>query len=517
MTRIKNFLSIYPSGRMRYFVILLSFIVSVVHGQMAGAQLAPGDYSGQDVLYYHRDAQACEDITPGDGGGSTGSEGESSGGSNTGGSGSGSSGGGGSGSSGSFAIPAARGKSAREAAIDANGKLLGVSHSEHVTFSKHAAASQEHRDYYITMRWGYVAWNWNGTSKKVQGGDAYYKWLNEAPRIVQVTNTRNGKSIYAAALEAGPAPWTGVDRRSNNDPKQGWSNPQVGTPPNYTGRVSGLAPKAFGYLDVKPGMYDGSGDILTYSWAPDQSVKPGPIDGAQSGDGSSDSGDVSSGGGDTSGSSNSSAPDCSNGTGSGDGEGGGTGGGDGSGGGGAGGATGQAASIISTINRFAWPKSTRGMSKNGQAKQAYQDAALGYFRSGCYGSGGTGPSGVCLADCTFFVATVMRASGADPGFPIGTSAIRKYLLNNEGKKYTIIRNPKVSDLKPGDIVQTLQGGSSASGSWSGHIAFYMGPAQGEDGKSYDGADAAKYSRVPGYTNISSTLGKKDTIAARLIQ
>ena len=177
-------------------------------------------------------------------------------------------------------IPATTGKSAEEAAIDENGKFLSGNLSEHVAFADLASsASQEHRDYYITMRWGYTEWNWDGTSSGIVDQD-YYDWLAEAPRIVEVTNPRTGKVINAAVLQSGPAPWTGVDRSSNNTPKQGWINPQTGTPEEYTGRVSGLAPEAYQYLEVEPGTYDGSGDELEYKWAPDQTVTPGPADGA---------------------------------------------------------------------------------------------------------------------------------------------------------------------------------------------------------------------------------------------
>ncbi|MCL2037494.1 hypothetical protein FWG95_00565 [Candidatus Saccharibacteria bacterium] len=180
----------------------------------------------------------------------------------------------------SFAIPATSGKAGLEEAVLENGALISNPSGPKVTFSGFAALGQEYRDYYITMRWGYVAWYWNGKSATTDGGPAYLAWMREAPRIVKVTNPDNGKSIYAAAIEAGPAPWTGVDTYSNNDPKQGWSNPQVGTPSGYTGRVSGFPPVAFDYLEIKQGMYNGTGTVLTYEWAADQSVKPGPTDGS---------------------------------------------------------------------------------------------------------------------------------------------------------------------------------------------------------------------------------------------
>ena len=177
-------------------------------------------------------------------------------------------------------IPATKGKAGLEEAINEQGK---VPSGGTITFSKFASKGQEYRDYYITMRWDYVAWNWNGTSESFGDDGGYFEWMNEAPRIVHVTNPRTGKSIYAAAIEAGPQPWAGVDTSDNNIPKQGWTNPQRGTPEEYKGRVSGFPPTAFDYLEIKQGTADGSGDDLVYEWAKDQNVKPGPTNQSASG------------------------------------------------------------------------------------------------------------------------------------------------------------------------------------------------------------------------------------------
>lgn len=133
-------------------------------------------------------------------------------------------------------------------------------------------ANQNEDDYYITMRWRFRNWNWDGTS--VEGPESSDFYLKH-PKIL-VTNPRTKKSIIAVALESGPAPWTGVDGNSNNTPKQGWTNPQDGTPPEYKGRVSGFPPKAYQYLEYRQRTYDGEGDDLIYSWAPDQNARPGP-------------------------------------------------------------------------------------------------------------------------------------------------------------------------------------------------------------------------------------------------
>lgn len=177
-----------------------------------------------------------------------------------------------------YELPAAKGKTGNEEAINASGQVGST--GGRVTFSGllgkvPAAKRKAYQDYYITMRWTYAAWNWNGTAKIIDSKQS--AWLGEKPRLVHVLNPRTKKAIIAVALEAGPAPWTGVDRQSNNTPKQGWTNPQKGTPSNYTGRVSGFPPVAIKALGAQQGMFDGSGDVLEYSWASDQNTTPGPV------------------------------------------------------------------------------------------------------------------------------------------------------------------------------------------------------------------------------------------------
>lgn len=175
-----------------------------------------------------------------------------------------------------YELPAAQGKTGREEPISADGAVPSTGGK--VTFSGFAALGQEYRDFYITMRWNYTSWNWNGTNSGVDS--AQLAWMKEQPRLVLVTNPRTGKSIVAAALETGPAPWTGVDGQPNNNPKEGWVNPQKGTPSAYTGRVSGFPPTAIDALGAVMGTKDGAGDVLTYQWAPDQTAKPGPVSGS---------------------------------------------------------------------------------------------------------------------------------------------------------------------------------------------------------------------------------------------
>lgn len=136
-------------------------------------------------------------------------------------------------------------------------------------------ANQNEDNFYITMRWRYAKWNWDGTSVPGPEDIGFYQ---KHPKVL-VTNPRNHKSIIAIALESGPAPWTGVDSGPNNTPKEGWTNPQDGTPPQYKGRVSGFPPPGIQALGAIQEMNDGAtGDKLEFAWAPDQNAKPGPTD-----------------------------------------------------------------------------------------------------------------------------------------------------------------------------------------------------------------------------------------------
>lgn len=172
-------------------------------------------------------------------------------------------------------------------------------------------------------------------------------------------------------------------------------------------------------------------------------------------------------------------------------------------------ATGNAEAIISTALTYAWPYSVKnlGFDENTDATQAYQNSSAKQY---------TYPR--ALTDCTIFVATVMRDSKADPDFPIGTDAIRRYLMENEGTKYQIIYQPTQDMLQPGDILQNLKSGTSDRGSWSGHIIIYTGEVKLDAGTFY-GADASKYTRVPGMLPdvYSMTDGHPTSIAARLIK
>ncbi len=214
-------------------------------------------------------------------------------------------------------LPATKGGTGIEEEINEQGRVKSKwgkpeSDGGYVTFSStlreastqplgdsQANLRQLYMDYYITMRWNYTSWNWDGSAGI--SGPEDRSFYSTAPRIL-VTNPSTGKSIIAVVLESGPAPWTGVlIPPGNQTPAQlqawvnqrkpaYWTTAQTNTPAEYKGRVSGLPPKAIEALGATQRMQDGSGHELTYSWAPDQQAQPGPVDA------STVSGDACSGG-----------------------------------------------------------------------------------------------------------------------------------------------------------------------------------------------------------------------------
>jgi len=184
-----------------------------------------------------------------------------------------------------YPLPAAHGFTGSEEAVNEAGHVASTGGA--VTWANFASVGQPYRDYYITMRWNYGAWNWDGTATDIDQDQ--YNWMaagnNGKPWLVLVTNPRTHSSIIAAVIEAGPGPWVGVvsytQRSIENGPANGWPNPTRGTPDGYRGIVSGFPPVALQALGDASGPaqtgYPGqTGDDLTYRWAADQTATPGP-------------------------------------------------------------------------------------------------------------------------------------------------------------------------------------------------------------------------------------------------
>lgn len=167
-------------------------------------------------------------------------------------------------------LPSVKGGTGEEDPVGADGRLTAGDVGSKITFPEHVDNGQEYQDYYLTMRLPYVKWSWKGKATEVKNDEL--NWYKEKPRKVVVTNPRTNKSIIAVLAETGPAPWTGT---KGGQKANGYSKPQRYTPQNYTGRVSGLPPKAIKAIGAKMTI-NGKGDTLYYAWAPDQDAKPGP-------------------------------------------------------------------------------------------------------------------------------------------------------------------------------------------------------------------------------------------------
>lgn len=102
---------------------------------------------------------------------------------------------------------------------------------------------------------------------------------------------------------------------------------------------------------------------------------------------------------------------------------------------------------------------------------------------------------VAWSDCGGFIATVMRSSGADPNYTLVSVGKQIQYVEAHPEKYTVITNPKVSDLQPGDILL------SAS---AGHTTMYVGPTV-INGVTYTDVDASLGQRVPSVRDSGSHL------------
>ncbi|GAB4142373.1 MAG: hypothetical protein Fur0024_4950 [Patescibacteria group bacterium] len=76
-------------------------------------------------------------------------------------------------------------------------------------FEWYKTGDSESEKYYITMRWPYVKWRWNGSAdasdRTMLATMKYYKG-----KKLLVRNLKNNKSVVVAITESGPAPYTGT-------------------------------------------------------------------------------------------------------------------------------------------------------------------------------------------------------------------------------------------------------------------------------------------------------------------
>jgi hypothetical protein len=157
-------------------------------------------------------------------------------------------------------------------------------------------------------------------------------------------------------------------------------------------------------------------------------------------------------------------------------------------------AAGDAAAIVETAVDLSWPDASHGTTP----KPEYADAIKKYNK------------GMNPADCGVFVATVMRASGADPHYPpVGTSTQEDYVRSNKDKYDVVDKVTKESDLEPGDILIVNQGDGAGA---SGHTFIYVGK-QGSQG--YVTASASLDSRAGNLGPIQLVDSRGYYLRARL--
>lgn len=160
-----------------------------------------------------------------------------------------------------------------------------------------------------------------------------------------------------------------------------------------------------------------------------------------------------------------------------------------------GGGNGEA--IMQTALSLAWPNKGKhnGTSKS-LAREEYQ-IAMPKFND--YSNAGSTP----WTDCGVFVATVMRASGADPKyFGRGTSNQLNY-VKTESKFHAFIPSD-TSILRAGDVMVL-----------NGHTYIFTGIYKGDDGKDYTIAQASLGDHPPEAGNVFLSDSRGKYTAARL--
>ncbi|MEX2006672.1 MAG: lytic transglycosylase domain-containing protein [Candidatus Saccharimonadales bacterium] len=131
-----------------------------------------------------------------------------------------------------------------------------------------------------------------------------------------------------------------------------------------------------------------------------------------------------------------------------------------------------AGSIVQTALNLAWETAGHGKEEQ-EAKPSYRTAMPQY----------NGSSGNDVwSDCGVFVSTVMRASGADPDYPVRLSAAQMQYVKNSPKYITFENIRSVDQLRPGDILVNTQ-----------HTYLFVGSPSG---RNYNAVSASLGERVP---------------------
>ncbi|MBL8160178.1 hypothetical protein JNJ66_07035 [Candidatus Saccharibacteria bacterium] len=153
-----------------------------------------------------------------------------------------------------------------------------------------------------------------------------------------------------------------------------------------------------------------------------------------------------------------------------------------------------AGNIVKTALGLAWPQPFKHAQPDPFRRSAMVPTPAYKTELAKYGYRGDG------ADCGVFVSTVMRSSGADPKFPVGTANIKAYMESHPELYKNMGPLTSTDQLVPGDIPVIPSTGGRA-----GHIFLYVGPQPGN----YSTASASLDSRTASLTNdnINDSRGR----------
>lgn len=156
--------------------------------------------------------------------------------------------------------------------------------------------------------------------------------------------------------------------------------------------------------------------------------------------------------------------------------------------------SGDAASIAQEALKLAWPDDSHGTTPKPEYQQAIND-----FNKG-----------MTPADCGVFVATVMRASGADPNYPQSGTSLQEAYVRSHPDKYDVVdKVNSISDLQPGDILIVNQGDGAGG---NGHTYIFVGKQPPND---YNEASASLGTRAGNLGTAVLSDSRGNYLRARL--
>jgi len=136
-------------------------------------------------------------------------------------------------------------------------------------------------------------------------------------------------------------------------------------------------------------------------------------------------------------------------------------------------------SLADLVKAWAWPDYTRGKTEQMPAYKEYMKTAP--YRGACNGN-----------DCGAFVSNIMRASGWDSNYELGSTSLQKQYLSKNWEEIT-----DISSLRLGDVGVVVDGGNH-------HVILYVGDIPGFNSKT---ASASQCDRAPMAGRSDENLNK----------